>query len=160
MIQLVPKNRQAFMKLFLLSDTFDLWELVECSIQTHSTLHIDGTFHSAFYTQDDSEKKETFSTFTPWKYLRSVCMEYIKGKHTPLAFRFVLRYSPTQARQLLDEAQIEENAALYLNLRFEQERLFLTTGTAVEVFSLDKTIENFWDRYVEEFLTQLNIQFD
>lgn len=157
MICIEPDNILPFMKVFLMGDTFDEWDFIEGSIQTHSTIHLDGNFQSQFYGEELDDTIPQDRAFSPWKLLKNVCKEFIKGKHTPLAFKFVLRLNDEETLLFLSKHQWDIPTKLYLNIHFEKGKLFLTSGTALETFSLDKTLETAWDQYLEKFLYDLGI---
>lgn len=48
----------------------------------------------------------------------------------------------------------EDINGLFLNIKFESNKLSCTTGTSLKTFSLDKSVEEAWDRYAAEFLRQ------
>ena len=56
--------------------------------------------------------------------------------------------------------QPSEITGMYLNIKYQNQLLSLTTGIAYNVFSTDKTLENEWDKLVMKFLKQHDIPFD
>lgn len=157
MICIEPDNILPFMKVFLMGDTFDAWDFIEGSIQTHSTIYLDGNFQPQFYGEEILDNLSQDRSFSPWFLLKNVCKEFIKGKHTPLAFKFILRLNNEETTTFLAKHHWDIPTKLYLNIRFEKSKLFLTSGTALESFSLDKSLENAWDEYLKQFLYDLGI---
>jgi predicted fused transcriptional regulator/phosphomethylpyrimidine kinase len=49
---------------------------------------------------------------------------------------------------------------MYINLRYQNQLLSLTTGISYNVFSIDKTLENQWDKMVMKFLSQNEIAYE
>jgi hypothetical protein len=49
---------------------------------------------------------------------------------------------------------------MYINLKYQNQLLSLTTGIAYNVFSTDKTLEIEWDKMVVKFLKQHEIAFE
>lgn len=49
---------------------------------------------------------------------------------------------------------------LYLNIRYEEGKLFCVTGTSVSFFTLDKTLDSEWDQAVRSFLKKNEIIFE
>ena len=47
-----------------------------------------------------------------------------------------------------------------MNIRFQKQQLTLTTGISYRIFSVDKTLDNEWDRLVKQFLKQHEIAFE
>ena len=58
--------------------------------------------------------------------------------------------------------EMEENdiTGVFLNIRFQNQQLTLTTGISYRIFSVDKTLDNEWDRLVKQFLKQHEIAFE
>ena len=72
----------------------------------------------------------------------------IKGKKTPLGFKFVFCLSgENTARLLLQEGlsfSPEDVRGLYLNLSFDGSALHCVTGTSMNTFTMDKSLEHAW----------------
>ena len=49
---------------------------------------------------------------------------------------------------------------MYINLKYQNQLLSLTTGIAYNIFSTDKTLESEWDKMVIKFLKQHEIPFE
>lgn len=91
MISFQMEDVKAFMNKLLLSQTFDAFHVVEGSVITYSTFHFDGHLHPDYYTKEEQEALGLESRrFARWPELRPFCLELIKGKRTPLGFRFIL----------------------------------------------------------------------
>ena len=46
----------------------------------------------------------------------------------------------------------EQIQGLYLNIRYEDGALYCVTGTSLNLFTMDKILENEWDKAVEKFM--------
>ena len=101
--------------------------------------------------------------FTRWQELRPFCLALIKGKRTPLGFHFTFQLSPENTEKLLVQTDSVFSPAdvngLVLNIRFENGKLSCTTGTSLKLFTLDKSLDQAWDRMVQKFFLQQNISF-
>ena len=53
----------------------------------------------------------------------------------------------------------EQVKGLYVNIRYEEEKLTCVTGTSVSVFTLDKTLDEEWDQGFKAFLKHNQIPF-
>ncbi len=156
----LPNNKQ-FMSHLLLSDTFDHFLVIDGEITTFNTFKIDGFTQKEFYSQ---EERNALSEYSYWKQLRELCFTMIRGKQTPLSFKFVFRLAPQNIEKLLLQKQLdfrpEDVQGLYLNIRFNQDGLFCITGTSLKTFSMDKSLEQAWDEMVQKFLTQKQITWE
>ena len=102
MIALQIQEIKQFMSKLLLSPTFDNFLLVEGSVTTYNTFYIDGRIHKDFFTEEELEERAlNVRTFSLWKEVKPFCLELIKGKKTPLGFKFVFQLSKENTAKLL-----------------------------------------------------------
>ena len=87
MISLLLDTKHCMTEL-LLRNTFDHLLFIEGEITTYNKFTIDGYIRKEFYSADGPETapEESHST---WDRLRDFCFSIIKGKRTPLNFRFI-----------------------------------------------------------------------
>ena len=87
-----------------------------------------------FYSGDEDDKEKDIYEFRPWGQLKGLCFDLIKGRRTPLFFRFVLHLMPHKAAALLEKENCDvppdQVKALVLNIRYDGAKATLTTGTA------------------------------
>ena len=164
MIALQIQDIKDFMSRLLLSSAFDSFLMVEGSITTFSTFQIDGRFHPDYYSRDEQEDSRLSGRrFSLWKDIRPFCLELIKGKRTPLGFHFTFQLSPENTEKLLAQADssfsVSDVNGLVLNIRFEGGTLSCVTGTSLKLFTMDKSLDQAWDRMIQKFFTQQNLAF-
>lgn len=96
--------------------------------------------------------------------MRPFCLTLIKGKKTPLSFRFTFELSAANTQKLLSQTGIsltlDEVRALLINLRYDGHLLTCTTGTSLTVFTPDKKLDHAWDDMVQKYLRQQGIPFE
>lgn len=164
MISIKINNKKAFMSKLLASELFDVFLVEEAEITTFNTFHIDGRIHKDFYKDVSIEGVASDSAvgeYSSWKELKQICYELIKGKRTPLSFKFVFYLNDEVKSRLIKKADagIDENQVrLGLNIRFINGDVILTTGCAIGIFTLDKSIEKAWDNYIPSFLDNNSIE--
>lgn len=162
MIALTIDETRPFMAALLMNDTFDHLLLREASLTTFCTYTIDGTYQSRF-SEEASESETTASsrTWTPWALLRPQVFNLIKGKRTPLAMRFVFQLSPDDTKTLFEKAGLPQAAdavyGLYLNLKYENNKVLVTTGSAQKGFPPSTTVDQIWDTDVRHFFREKEI---
>lgn len=160
MIAMKLKNTKNFMSHLLLSDTFDHFLFIEGKIITFLTFTIDGYIQKEFY-ESGAEIPEEYAF---WKQLREQCFSIIKGKQTPLEFKLVFRLSSPNTEKLLAQQDLDFQAGdvqgLYLNIRFERGSLQCITGTSLKTFSMDKSLEQAWDKMVQRFFEKKEIDYE
>ena len=171
MLAMEISSMKQFMNQLLASETFDIFLLEEAVISTANTFTIDGHINQEFYYQDGQENTSLPSDsngnpydFRPWSEIRNLCFDLIKGKRTPLFFRFVLHLKPEKATALLssrgcdtDPSQVK---ALVLNIRYDGSKAVLTTGTAFHTFVLSKEPDVIWDKALCQYLDQKGIGYE
>lgn len=95
MISLQIKDIKSFMNRLLLQPDFDAFLLVEGTVTTSNTFHIDGHIKPDYYSKEEQEALGLMNRrFSLWQEIRPFCLELIKGKRTPLNFRFTFQLSP------------------------------------------------------------------
>ena len=90
--------------------------------------------------------------------------EEIKGKLTPVGFRFVLALSAPNTAKLLEQEELDftmdDIQGLYLNFKYDGLKLTCTTGTSMKLFTLDKSLENAWDAMAGRIFAKNEIPFE
>lgn len=99
-----------------------------------------------------------------WGEVRKYCHFIIRGKRTPLNFRLVLGLPARQIERLILRRELpiapEDVRGLYLNLRYDRHTLQCMTGTAMNHFTMDKSLEQAWDQAVQGFFVKKEIAFE
>lgn len=167
MLALTILDIRKFMASFLTGPMFDSYTLAEAQITTSCTWSIDGRLERAFFGEDpaaaagDDPESLPPVEYIRWKDIRDHCFNLIRGKRTPLFFKFVFYYPKENIERFLARRHVaceaDRVAGLCLNLRFDGTRLLLTTGTSLRVFSMDRTVEESWDAYVLESLKNAGV---
>lgn len=162
MLAIQITSMKQFMNQFLASDTFDLFLLEEAVIVGACTYQIDGTSRKEFYGDEDSSAYTTGPyDFVTWKSMRPLIFDLIKGKHTPLSFKFVLHLMPKHVASILSAGSgsvtPEQVKAFVLNIRYDGNKIILTTGTAFHTFLMDKEPDALWDNALLKFLNKKEI---
>ena len=153
-----------FMSQLLISDTFDVFLLEEAVIGTANTFTIDGRINQEFFSGQEQESEVPAHEFRPWNEIKGLCFDLIKGKRTPLFFRFVLHLMPEKASALLQKENCDTDPsqvkALVLNIRYDGSRAILTTGTAYHTFVMSKEADNIWDKALKKYLEKKGIAYE
>ena len=159
------RDLKNFMNKLLLSDCFDCFLLEEGIIVTANTFRIDGRIQKDFFTKEEQEEGSyCLYEFTPWKEIRPVCFHLIKGKRTPSFFKFVLLLSPANLENTLQKTgstlTTSDVTAAFINLKFQNNKLLLTTGISYRTFTIDKSLDREWDALIKKFLKNHEIIFE
>lgn len=144
----------------LLSELFDPFYFIEGEIVTFGTFTLDGYLKKDFFEKDETPERE----YALWKDVREYCFSLIKGKRTPLSFKFILGLSDSNIEKLLLQQELDfkpqDVRGLYINLKYDGQKLLCTTGTAMNLFTMDKSLEQAWDKMVQKFFTQKEIKYE
>lgn len=164
MLALQITSLKPFMNQLLAGDTFDSFLLEEAVIRTANTFTIDGHINVDFYPPEERGSDCIPYEFQSWSEIKGLCFNLIKGKNTPLYFKFILHLKPEQAAALFakekDSIDFSLIKALVLNIRFDNSKATLTTGISYHTFVMDREPDAIWDKAVTGFLAQKGIGFE
>ena len=162
MVALKIEELKDFTRKLFVEEVFDWWMMREAVITTFNMFTIDGRIRKGYFMEQELEEKG-IAELSPWKLVRPVCFSLIKGKRLPESFRITLQLPGARVEQFLQSVQpdfkAEQVSGLYLNIRYEEQKLYCVTGTSLNVFTLDKKIEQEWDETVKRFLREREIVY-
>lgn len=167
MIALQVTSLKNLMNQLLIGDTFDCFLLEEAIIRTGVTYTIDGHVNREFYadvnTFDSTNASADIATcpypLQPWSEAKGLCFDLIKGKRTPLYFKFVLQVKPDCFGIFLSDIPEQINAPV-LTIKYDGTKALLTTGTSYKTFVLDKETDRIWDTSLTKYLTEKEIPYE
>lgn len=152
------KDVKKFMSKLLMEKYFDEFLVNEISISTYSTFTIDGHINNDFFSESELADLQD-KHLSSWNKIKPICFNIIKGNKTPLKFRFIFAMNRTFIKYLIVQNNISINEEivneLFLNIKFENGMLNYTTGVSLKEFTLDKTIEKYFDNYILNFISTL-----
>lgn len=152
-----------FMEKLFLRNTFDGFQLVEAVITASNRFVVDGHIREEYYTKEEwaelAEKR-----ISRWGSLRPLCFQMIKGKKTPDSMKLVFRMAEGGTEKLLEKSglsfQLSDVEGLFFNVLYEKGELKLTSGVSMKLFTMDKSLERFWEQRLEGFLKQSEIVYE
>ena len=165
MIALELTDIKDFINKLLRAEVFDHFLLQEAMITSSATYNINGQITKGFFSEEEMEELQLSGCrFLPFSMLKTNCFDLIKGKKTPSAFRFVFLLSPKNMEKTISAVGSSytpsDVTGMYINVKYQNQLLSLTTGIAYNTFSTDKTLELEWDKMVMKFLKQHEIEFE
>lgn len=165
MIALSILNIKEFMNVLLRTETFDSFLLSEGSVTTYMTFHLEGRPNADFFSPEDAPYSQlNLEPYVPFSLVRPVCFDLIKGKRTPVSFKFVFQLSRENLARTLSSIDpslsAEDISGMYLNLLYQNQQLTCTTGVSRRIFSMDKSLEHAWDDLVKRFLKTHKIPYE
>lgn len=163
MIALQITDIKNFMSKLLIQDLFDHFLTSEVSITTYNTFHIDGHINKDYYSSEEIEELGGL-TLSTWKSLKPICYDLIKGTKTPLRFKIIFLLSPENIEKILKDGatgytQGDING-LFINIKYDENTLTCITGTSLKLFTLDKSLEEYWDQTVIRYFKNAGISYE
>ncbi|MCL2396923.1 MAG: DUF5721 family protein [Defluviitaleaceae bacterium] len=137
MIALSISDVKGFMVKLLKEDAFDGFLLKNATIDTFARFEI--------YAAESE-------TTAKWSDVRSYVFDVVKGNAAPKSIKIVLGGDT-------ERTGIENAAALFINIHFENGKVNITTGLSKRSFSLDRTDDEKWDGMVMQFLDAAGIRY-
>ena len=133
------------MNALLLTPLFDSFETASLTIRTFCLFSAEPSGEDAPYPL--------------WGKMRPVATELLRGNKKPDQIKLILKLSGEDTEKVLASsgADIAPEAVggLFLNILYrcenDLETLTATTGISLKAFSLDRSLENFWDKMIESF---------
>lgn len=163
MISLKVDDIKGFMSNLLIHKAFDNFYLSELTIHTAGELYISGKLNQDFYTSEELEVLNG-RRYATWAENKGFAYSFIKGNKLPLSIKIVFLLSNVNVNEVLNKSGVSLTASnvngLFLNVRYEQGNLYVITGTSINVFTMDKTLEKTWDEEVKLFLKNNNIAWE
>lgn len=165
MLALQITNTKNFMAQLLTGDCFDPFLMAEATVSMAHTYTIDGHMNKDFFTSEEQDNPEVCPyDFASWQEMKGLLFQLIKGKRTPLYFKFVLHLKPELVGKLLAANNCsmpsEQIKALVLTVKYDGSHALLTTGTAYHTFVMNKEPDVIWDKALTGYLSRKNITFE
>ena len=143
-------------------DAFDGLLLVEANMNVLVNYSIDGRINQGFLEEEDKEDFRYQNEYAYWGDIRQFCYDIIKGKKVPVGLKFIFKLSKENVPQFLQRNGIKDVEpdvikGLFMNIKYENEKLTCVTGTSLSTFDLhDKRIEDAWDYEIAKFIEQID----
>lgn len=154
------QNVKEAMGHILMKETFDEFLVSEVKILGKANLFLTGRAADGFFSEEELDE----SGYISYKVVREICFDMIKGERSPESFTFMFLLPREKVEALLDScdstlqpSDVENLSAL---LRFKDGVLSVTTGSALKIFTMDKSLNVAWDKWIEGFLTQCGFSWE
>lgn len=165
MLALEIRSMKQFMSALLSSGSFDVFLLEEAVIATACTYQIDGHINKEFFSACELEDSGACTyDFVSWKSVRGLIFDLIKGRRTPLSFKFVLHLMPEHTASILSgnasSVTPEQVRAFVLTIKYDGEKALLLTGTSLHTFLPSKEPDMLWDTALKKYLSKQEIAYE
>jgi len=166
-------NVKHFMNKLLIENAFDSFLISEAVIKTYSSFIIDGHINNDYYSESEisdmiseaeAEGREYSISLIRWGKIKPNVLSLIKGNKTPLYFKISFYLAGENVNKLLINAETSilssDIDGLALIVKYDKGELTVTSSATLKIFSLDKSLEKYWDEMVIKFLTSNGIEFE
>lgn len=173
MILIEIKDIKQLMNKLLIEEAFDKFLLSEANIVSSNSFIIDGHINKSFFTSEELEnmRYETeqqgriFSEqMTRFENIRPICLNLIKGKKTPVSFKFTFYLADENIDKFIKNSNLSltrsDIGGLVMNLKYAEQKLTITTSASLKIFTPDKSIDKLWDLMVKRFLESHKIAYE
>ena len=160
MLQLIIEDVKKLTDLLFVQETFDRFLMSEAHFVTGITVDLDGSLNSDYYDTDELSALSDHRTVA-WGAMKKLCFQIIKGRKLPKRFRIVLKLAEADILTWLTKNGLSTASdavkGLFITFRYENQQLSCTSGTALSVFTLDKTLEQAWDAQIVRMLKAIDV---
>ena len=166
-------NVKHFMNKLLIENAFDSFLISEACVKTCNTFIIDCHINKEFYTQAEldelaadaeSEDRIYSDRLSRWGTVKPHVLALIKGSKTPLYFKMSFYLAGENVNKLLSSFDTTIKSGdidgLSLIVKFENDELIVTSSSTLKIFSLDKSLDKYWDEMVLKFLSSHEISYE
>ena len=165
MISLQLTDIKNFMNQLLRGEIFDHFLMPEAVISQDITFTIDGHLKKDYFFREELEEQNlTVGDILPYSYMRPALYQLIRGKKTPVYFKFVLMLSPINLEKTLSLSESGltplDVGGMFLNITYQNGSLAATTGISYKTFTTEKTLNHEWDKMVKKFLSKHSIAWE
>lgn len=145
----------------LLRDTmFDEFEVSNVELNTFTKFNISCDLNKKYLSSDEIEILGD-RKLVKWSEIKDIAFYMIKGNKTPSYLKIVFTLPHDKIESIVAKHQLNTKAdninGLFINILFEDNILKCTTGSSINIFTLDKTLENYWDNSVKTFFKKHGI---
>lgn len=158
MQSVIVENKLNFCKSLFFGQVFDDFLFLEGSIITNCSYTIDGRLQKTYYTSEEYDSL-TEPKIAVWKDIKPFFTTVVGDKFPdklPVEFNITLTLSATQTEKLIASSSsdiVSENVeGLHLNIKYKNDTLTCITATSLKIFTLDKSLEHYFDKYTANFL--------
>ncbi len=163
MISLKLADTKAFMSHLLIKDTFDFMLLSKAELSMAYSFTLDGSVNRGFFTDEELEDIKD-DRFTQWSVVKPFCFSFIKGSRVPTGMKIIFVMPKDIVEDIVSESGATLSSTdvdgLFVNVRYKDGAVTVVTGTSLKTFSLEKSIDAAFDRYVRALLEQFDIAYD
>lgn len=139
------------MNALLRQNVFDGFEVREIKLNTLVRYTISGEINQAFLSEE--EKQEDKGDYILWQDLKETLFFLVKGRKLPTLFHLTFAFP----KEKITEIPTDQVESFLINIHFEENRLQLISATSMKSFTMDRSMERYWDGFLPQWLRQNGI---
>ena len=148
------KDIKTFLNGLFKDERYESFYLFSIKLEAAVSYEIDGKINKAFFSEDELSQLNNME-YICWKDVKRTVLDFLKGGKLPVKMKLILMFNKDNVNRLIEMNNIpihpDNVRALFMNVIYSDNRLSITTGTSLNVFTMDKTLEELWDKTVEKY---------
>ena len=148
------KEVKDFLNVLFTDERYDSFYLFSVKLDLAVSYEIDGKINKEFYTEEEFEQL-TNRQYICWRDVKKTILGYMQDGKLPDKMKLILMFNKENITRLIEMNNIlihpDNIRALFMNILISDNKLSITTGTSLNVFTMDKTLEELWDSTVEKY---------
>jgi hypothetical protein len=163
MIAIEINNVKSFMNKLLKDNPFDEFEVISIDLRTMIQYFIDGKIDATYLSEEEKEDTPP-SEYICWSKIKPHIFSIISSAKRPSYFKIVFALSKKSKTSLIEKSMtdtpLDSINGFTMNILYENQSLRIITGTNYKQFTLDKSLEQYFDQSIKKFLFKHEIEFD
>lgn len=155
MIAIKINDVKNFIQKLLLDNTFDLFLVGDIEINSYTNFSISGRLNSDFIINSKDDLNEEFIY---WRDIKPTINAILKNEKAPSKIKLIFSIPHHKYNDLCTSLNIglspNDIGGLYLNVTFENNAVSIITGATINTFTMDKSLDQCWDKYCQHFLSK------
>lgn len=146
------EDAKEFIESLKSNEKYDSFYLYEARIKGRLDYYISGKQNPDYFDSDD---KSSIDEYISWGDVKNSIFGLFDEEKLPNSFKIILMFNRDNIERLISMNKLSINlsdvSALMYNIYLEDGKLYITTGTSLKIFTLDKTLEQLWEDTVERY---------
>ena len=135
-------------------ERYESFYLFSVKLDASVSYEIDGKINKEFYSEEELGQLEN-REYICWKDIKKSVLGFMSNGKLPVRMKLILMFNKDNVNRLIEMNNIpihpDNVRALFMNILYSDNRLSITTGTSLNVFTMDKSLEELWDKTVEKY---------
>ena len=154
------EDTNEFMKQLFKLGRYDSFYLYEVRIKSGFDYYINGRINKEYFDSVDDMLIERIAEKSEDEYvcfgrMKDTILSYIGDNRLPLGMKLILMFNSENVEKLIEMHNLKYDKSqvtgLMFNVYLEKGKICVTTGTSLNVFTMDKSLEHVWDETVEKY---------